>query len=51
MNLTLQKTEVETFISQLMEGNGFWDVTGETLDSISQEIADAFDLSVAEAGS
>ena len=45
------KGEVDNFISQLMVGNGFWDVTEETLDEISQTIADRFDLSVTEAGS
>jgi hypothetical protein len=34
---------------QLLEGNGFWDVTPETLDSISEEIAGAFGFSVADA--
>jgi hypothetical protein len=29
-----------------MEGNGFWDVSPETLDSISSEIASAFNFTV-----
>lgn len=45
------KTEVDAMIDELMEGNGFWDVTPETLDLISQDIADAFNLSVEQAGS
>jgi hypothetical protein len=45
------KGEVDNFISQLMVGNGFWDVTEGTLDAISQDIADRFGLSVTEAGS
>ncbi len=45
------KEEVEGFISQLMADNGFWDVTEDTLDGISETIADRFDLSVTEAGS
>ena len=45
------KSEVESFISQLMTGNGFWDVTPETLDTISEDIAATFGLSVAQAGS
>lgn len=45
------KTEVDDMIDRLMEGNGFWDVTDDTLDSISQEVADAFGLSIVEAGS
>jgi hypothetical protein len=34
-----------------MADNGFWDVTEGTLETISQTIADRFDLSVTEAGS
>ena len=45
------KSEVESFISQLMTGNGFWDVTAETLDDISNDIATTFGLSITEAGS
>lgn len=45
----LSKEKVDMFKEQLLEGNGFWDVTPETLDSISEEIAAAFDFSVAEA--
>ncbi|MBO6607214.1 DUF4856 domain-containing protein [Psychroserpens sp.] len=45
------KSEVDAYIDELMEGNGFWDVTDETLDTISSEVADAFGLSVVEAGS
>ena len=45
------KGEVDNFINQLMVGNGFWDVTEDTLDAISETIADRFDLSVTEAGS
>jgi hypothetical protein len=32
-----------------MAGNGFWDVTPETLDSISEAIATAFGITVAQA--
>jgi hypothetical protein len=45
------KGEVDNFINQLMADNGFWDVTEGTLETISQTIADRFDLSVTEAGS
>ena len=45
------KIEVDTMISQLMEGNGFWDVSNETLDTMSQDVADAFGLSLTEAAS
>lgn len=37
------------FQEQLTAGNGFWDVTPETLDSISEAIATAFDIKVAQA--
>lgn len=43
------KTEVDAFISQLMAGNGFWDVTPETLDTISNDIASTFGFTVAQA--
>lgn len=36
------KSEVEGFIDQLLVGNGFWDVTPDTLDSISDQIASRF---------
>lgn len=45
------KNEVDTMISELMQGNGFWDVSDETLDTMSQDIADAFGLSLTEAAS
>ena len=43
------KEKIDMYKEQLLAGNGFWDVTPETLDSISQEIAAAFGFSVAEA--
>jgi len=45
------KAEVDGLISQLMEGNGLWDVSDETLDTMSQDIATRFNLSLEEAGS
>ncbi len=45
----ISKEKVDMYKEQLLEGNGFWDVTPETLDSISQEIAVAFGFSVADA--
>ncbi|MCH4823422.1 DUF4856 domain-containing protein [Gramella lutea] len=45
----LSKDKIDMFKEQLLEGNGFWDVTPDTLDSISEEIASAFDFTVAEA--
>jgi hypothetical protein len=38
-------------ISQLMTGNGFWDLTAATLDSLSDTIAAKFAFTVTEAGS
>jgi len=43
------KAEVDAFISQLMAGNGFWDVSADTLDTISNDIASTFGFTVAEA--
>ncbi len=45
----LSKEKIDMFKEQLLAGNGFWDVTPETLDSISEEIASAFGFSVAAA--
>ena len=42
-------SEVDTMIAQLMENNGLWDVTAETLDSISNTIAGRFNFTVSEA--
>jgi hypothetical protein len=41
--------EVNGFVTSLTAGNGFWDVTPETLDSISEDIAAKFDFTVAQA--
>jgi hypothetical protein len=45
------KSEVDVFIAELMVGNGFWDLTAETLDTMSNAIADRFDFTVEQAGS
>ena len=45
------KTEVEALTSQLMVGNGFWDITPETIDLISDTISAEFDFTTAQAGS
>ena len=47
----LSKAQVDDFISQLEAGNGFWDVTAETLDAMSDAIAAEFDFTVELAGS
>lgn len=44
-------TEVIEMIDELMEGNGFWDVTASTLDDMSDDIATKFFFTVEEAGS
>ncbi|EGV44248.1 DUF4856 domain-containing protein [Bizionia argentinensis JUB59] len=41
--------DVQAYVAELMTGNGFWDVSNETLDTISEEIADRFNFSVAQA--
>jgi hypothetical protein len=41
--------EVDGFIADLTEGNGLWDVTPATLDSICEDIAAKFDFTVEEA--
>jgi hypothetical protein len=38
--------EVAAYIAELSQGNGFWDVTPETLDTISEEIAARFNFTV-----
>jgi len=45
------KTEVDNYLAQLMNGNGFWDVTEATLDQISNEISARFTFTTAQAGS
>lgn len=43
------KEEVDGFMNDLLAENGFWDVTPETLDNISEAIASKFDFTVAQA--
>ena len=43
------RSEVDGFINSLTTGNGFWDVTPQTLDDISESIAAKFDFTVAQA--
>ena len=47
------KSEVDSFLEDLLDDgpNGLWDVTPQTLDALSEAIADRFDFTVAEAGS
>lgn len=47
----LTKVEVDGLIDKLMVGDGFWDVSVDTLDEISNTIADKFNFTVAQAGS
>ncbi|MEW4925213.1 DUF4856 domain-containing protein [Algibacter sp. 2305UL17-15] len=43
------KAEVDAYLAQLMEGNGFWDVTAQTLDTISDGISAKFGFTTAQA--
>ena len=43
------KSEVDGFINQLTEGNGFWDISAATLDQMSEDIAGKFSFTVAQA--
>lgn len=43
------KTEVDAYIAELMEGNGFWDVTSATLDNMASEIASRFNFTLEQA--
>lgn len=45
----LGKQEIDAMLDELMEGNGFWDLTSVQLDAMSQHIADHFDFTVAQA--
>jgi hypothetical protein len=44
------KNEVDGFIYELLNNNGFWDVTPSLLDNISVSIASKFDFTVSQAG-
>ncbi|WP_248723453.1 DUF4856 domain-containing protein [Seonamhaeicola sp. ML3] len=45
------KAEVDAFIATLLSGNGFWDITTQTLDTMSDEISARFNFTTAQAGS
>jgi hypothetical protein len=45
------KLEVDGFMTTLQNGNGFWDLTSETLDEMSATIAGKFNFTIAQAGS
>ncbi len=45
------KAEVDGVIEELMTGNGFWDVTPETLDELSNDISARFSFTTQQAGS
>jgi hypothetical protein len=45
------KAEVDGFMSTLQSGNGFWDLSSETLDEMSATIAAKFSFTLAQAGS
>jgi hypothetical protein len=44
-------SEVNGFISTLTVGNGFWDITANQLDTMSETIAARFSFTVSQAGS
>ncbi|WP_430467842.1 DUF4856 domain-containing protein [Winogradskyella ouciana] len=43
------KAEVDAYIAELMESNGFWDVTSATLDNMASEIAARFNFTLEQA--
>ncbi len=43
------KSEVDAMLEILMAGDGFWDLTPETLDALSEGIAAEFEFTVAQA--
>ncbi|NMH86262.1 DUF4856 domain-containing protein [Flavivirga algicola] len=45
------KVEVDAFIETLMTGNGFWDLTSQGLDTMSDTISARFSFTTAQAGS
>ena len=45
----MTKTEVDAILGQLMEGNGFWDLSENTIDSVSDAIASKFGFTTVEA--
>ena len=45
----VSKSTVDAYIDSLMQGNGFWDLTAETLDQISGAIAAEFEFTVEQA--
>ena len=45
----VSKSMVDGYIDTLMTGNGFWDVTAETLDQMSEDIAAEFGFTVDQA--
>ncbi|MBZ9627899.1 DUF4856 domain-containing protein [Psychroflexus sp. CAK57W] len=45
------KAEVDTILSTLMEGNGLWDVSEDTLENLASQIAARFDFTLEQASS
>jgi len=45
------KAEVDTFISTLEAGNGFWDITSQALQTMSDDISAEFSFTTSQAGS
>jgi len=47
----LSTSVIDGYIDSLLENNGFWDVSDDTLDEISSSIANAYGFTVEQAGS
>ncbi|WP_127846500.1 DUF4856 domain-containing protein [Psychroflexus aestuariivivens] len=45
------KAEVDAMLDTLLEGNGFWDVSEETLEELASQIAARFNFTLEQAGS
>jgi hypothetical protein len=43
------KSEVGVMLATMMEGDGFWDITEDTLDDFSNQISERFNFTTAEA--
>ena len=44
----MSASELETYKNELLEGNGFWSVSAEKLDEVSEAIANAYSISVSQ---
>lgn len=44
----MSASDLETFKNELLDGNGFWSVSAEKLDEVSEAIANAYGISVSQ---